>query len=339
MNYLRCIILSVTLMFGILAAHAQDIHFSQFYASPLTLNPALTGYVDGACRAGVLYRSQWGSVAQPFVTISGSYEHVLEWNNNTIGVGGVVFSDQAGAAKLSNNSLYASGAFHKILNPDSRIIAGLQLGYIQRSVNLTDITFPDQWDQNGGVFNPNLPNNENTGNTDLKYYDLNAGVLYVNNLSDELGIFGGLAFFHLLGPKESFLNSDTTKLPLRLNLHGGARMALNEQMSLHPNFVYMLQKRAFELNLGASLQYDLQNDSKFNSINAGAYYRNAANSDAIILMGGIGFDKFIGGISYDLNISSLTAASSGFGGPEISIRYICPIEPENKIKVVACPRY
>jgi len=45
---------------------AQDPHFSQFYAAPLYLNPALAGTSAGNYRVGVNYRDQWrGALDNP----------------------------------------------------------------------------------------------------------------------------------------------------------------------------------------------------------------------------------------------------------------------------------
>src|SRR3954470_10607656 len=53
---------------------AQDIHFSQFYENAILRNPALTGIFSGDYKAGVNYRTQWGSIANPFQTIMASAE-------------------------------------------------------------------------------------------------------------------------------------------------------------------------------------------------------------------------------------------------------------------------
>ena len=50
---------------------AQDTHFSQFYASPLNLNPALTGVNDGTYRIAGIYRNQDRSFTTPYVTYFG----------------------------------------------------------------------------------------------------------------------------------------------------------------------------------------------------------------------------------------------------------------------------
>jgi len=40
---------------------AQDPHFSQYYFTPLEVNPALTGIFEGKYRASMSYRDQWSS--------------------------------------------------------------------------------------------------------------------------------------------------------------------------------------------------------------------------------------------------------------------------------------
>ena len=50
------------------SSQAQDIHFSQYYNSPLTTNPALTGIFRGDIRAYGIYRSQWSAALVPFKT-------------------------------------------------------------------------------------------------------------------------------------------------------------------------------------------------------------------------------------------------------------------------------
>ena len=62
--------LSFLLLTG--ALQAQDPHFSQFFASPLTLNPAFTGKFDGVWRLAANHRDQWPSIPKAYVTTSAS---------------------------------------------------------------------------------------------------------------------------------------------------------------------------------------------------------------------------------------------------------------------------
>ena len=65
LHLLKKLLLTVLIVvsIGIFAdVNAQDPHFSQFYASPLLLNPALTGAFPGNVRASGSYREQWPSI-------------------------------------------------------------------------------------------------------------------------------------------------------------------------------------------------------------------------------------------------------------------------------------
>ena len=57
-----------------LCASAQDPNFSQFFASPLTLNPALTGKFDGVYRVAGNYRNQWPTINNAFRTYTASFD-------------------------------------------------------------------------------------------------------------------------------------------------------------------------------------------------------------------------------------------------------------------------
>ncbi|MCB9179736.1 MAG: type IX secretion system membrane protein PorP/SprF, partial [Flavobacteriales bacterium] len=50
------------------ALHAQDIHFSQFFHTPLANGPGSIGAFDGDYRINGIYRQQWRSVTRPYRT-------------------------------------------------------------------------------------------------------------------------------------------------------------------------------------------------------------------------------------------------------------------------------
>ena len=61
-----------------------DPHFSQYYAYPLWLNPALTGILDGDYRISADYRNQWANYGKPFSTAGVSIDAATDKN---VGVG------------------------------------------------------------------------------------------------------------------------------------------------------------------------------------------------------------------------------------------------------------
>src|SRR4249920_776622 len=99
---------------------AQDPNFSQFFASPLTLNPALTGKFDGNFRVAGNYRNQWPSINNAFVTKTGSADFHLLRNNlpeiDRWGFGVLFMNDQNGNGALRTNQFSLSTAYHKGLN-------------------------------------------------------------------------------------------------------------------------------------------------------------------------------------------------------------------------------
>ncbi|NJN78542.1 MAG: type IX secretion system membrane protein PorP/SprF [Saprospiraceae bacterium] len=100
------------------AVFAQDYHYSQQYATPMLLNPSMTGYSSCNGRISAQYRNQWASVSDAFQTTSAAYEHkTLQENqfiNGFAGVGLALFNDQSGSGYLRQTSVTLSAAYHFI---------------------------------------------------------------------------------------------------------------------------------------------------------------------------------------------------------------------------------
>src|SRR5436190_11564884 len=85
-----------------IGAMAQDLHFSQWFNSPLTTNPANTGFIpDADYRLGANYRNQWSSIMTiPYKTYSIFGDAQLfrdRLENGWLGAGGAILSDVAGS--------------------------------------------------------------------------------------------------------------------------------------------------------------------------------------------------------------------------------------------------
>src|SRR5260370_134310 len=108
-------------------AFAQDLHFSQFFNSPLLTNPANTGFIpEGDFRIGVNYRNQWASItAFPYKTMSAFGDvQVMPNQDNTgwLGLGGQILHDVAGTGSLTSTKIYGSVAYHQMVNSGSLLI-------------------------------------------------------------------------------------------------------------------------------------------------------------------------------------------------------------------------
>lgn len=317
----------------------QDIHFSQFYMSPLNLNPAMTGVINCDQRAVVNYRNQWAGVigANAYNTYSASYDRKLAvGREDYFGVGGTLWSDVAGSTKFGTSQARLSFAFSKKLGGKRKVAhylsVGADGGFTQRRVNTNDLRWPTQ--VTNGNFDPTVGTNEQIPNSDFLYADFSAGLLWFSNLGDRKSFYGGASIHHLNQANVSFLGRQES-LFSRLTVHAGGEYPLNRKVSVKPDFVFMSQGPHKEFNGGASLRFKMGSAGQsFNSQDLGQFFQIGAwfragnsvqgtlHSDAIILVSRFEFDKYGIGFSYDYNVSQLSAAAAGNGSFELSLTYL-----------------
>jgi len=310
-------------------SQAQDIHFTQFDAAPLIVNPAFTGAHNGLWRAAGIYRNQWRSVTIPYVTYGASFDMPLitDLSTDDYLAGGIqLFNDKAGDANLSNFSALASVAYTKFLGRkvDKSISVGIQGGYSQKSIDISKLYFADEFV--GGSFMPGTSAEYPYLNNKVNYFTLNAGVAWSHAPSERFGYTIGLGANNLNQPDESFrkkANSDVG-LAMCYNAQVGAILYTGERFSIRPAVLYQSQATATELIGGSEFHY-IVGSPEFRSIATavflGGWYRTG---DAAMITGGIEFKGFRLGLSYDYNTSALKTASNGNGGFEISLRYVAP---------------
>ena len=300
---------------------AQDGHFSQFYASPMALSPALTGMSAYKLKATAQYREQWRSVTIPYVSMQGGIEGRFNSGyNNAWGAGLYFVNNEAGDAQFSNPQIYLSGAYHFGLDADgsSFISVGGQFGAAQRSIQ-NSLTFNSQY--NGTFFNINIPSGEQIDNQQMTYFDGAAGLAYSYIIDGQTSFYVGSALYHINRPNISF-TSEPDPLSRKFTFYAGGSFPLSEQFSLLLQGVIFNQGPFNEVNFGAMVRYDL----------IPSYYDNAGElaiavgtihriQDAQIFVGRLDYKTFSLGLSYDFNFSNLTTASNSRGGYEVSLVY------------------
>ena len=312
---------------------AQDVHFSQYNASPLLLNPSLAGMNAGDYRAYANFRTQWVTLSKSntYRTFAGGADMAIgkiTKNNSFAGIGLSFFSDQAGDLNLNSNHVDLSFAYHFMLNHRGtmQLSAGIQGGLNVRSINQSRAVFGSQYDPNTGVADPNATG-EYLGKTKVIYADAGIGLLYSAILRSGTNIFCGFSMGHINQPKISFMPSgiDGTagkyeRLAMKYIIHGGAAIPVSSRVSVLPNFMVLVQGTSYEFNVGCHIKATLGNVKlSKTAIYFGAYYRGLY--DAVIATTRIDVKGITCGLSYDFNISKLLPASKTVGAPEISLMY------------------
>lgn len=332
-------ILTLVLALATTSIFAQDIHFSQFFNSPLTLNPALTGKVNGIFRVGVNYRNQWfGPIngRTSFSTPSIFFDApVVLGNGDVVGLGAYVVSDRSSGGLLTRTQFYVTSAYHKVLGADNKhaLSIGLQAGYIQRRLDMQKILFQSQI---GTDFNtdPNaMASGENIDGT-TSNVDINTGVMWASKLSKKFYFYTGVGLFNLIQPFNTFTEG-ADDLMRRVTVNAGFDARLANKFSLLPSFIYQWQAKAMETNVGLSGAFDVSKDFVFY---LGAYYRV---KDAVIPYMGADFKGVRLGLSYDVNASQLGDIDGGANGSfELSLMYIAKAKPLPTVNpAMYCPRF
>jgi len=344
-GFYKLLILSCGLLWGTIG-QSQDIHFTQFYMSPLNLNPAMTGINNCKTRMIVNYRNQWASAigANAYNTFSASYDQKMPvGREDYFGVGGTLWGDVAGESRFGTTQGRLSLSYSKKMagyrKRASYLVIGGDAGLTQRRISQDDLRWPNQITPDGPC--ENCPSGEATFDNDFLYADISAGLLWFSVMDERTNWYLGAALHHLNQPTVSF-NGNAT-LYSRATIHAGAQFPTAPRISVLPFAVFMAQGPHREFNGGASVRFAMgPSRNTGQSWQLGAWYRlgtkveGGLHSDAVILSTRFNYDQFSLGFSYDVTVSDFSAAGSANGAFEFSLVYqICG--PENR--GVYCPRF
>jgi type IX secretion system PorP/SprF family membrane protein len=320
-------------------SHSQDPNFSQFFASPMTLNPALTGKFDGEFRFAANYRNQWPTINNAYNTMTASLDMSILKSRipeiDQFGVGIMGYSDKAGDGVL-NSSYYAlSLAYHKGLDENGyhQIGAGFQGTYMNRRLDITKVVFQDQLTPFGftGITSESFSSNQ----VKLSYFDLNAGVFYNGSTNGYNNFYLGASMYHLNRPKETFQEGNFL-LNTRTTIQAGGKIPVGAYNAVHFAANHSMQANAKNTMVGGAFNYNVsQSDYNPTNVYIGTWYRFG---DALIPYVGLEFGEWQFGVSYDVNTSSLKPASNTKGGVEVSIIYIKKHVDPN-MKKLNCPKF
>lgn len=333
-KYFVSIVVLLVLISG--TGYSQDVHFSQFFSSPLTLNPALTGKFDGDFRLAGNYRNQWPEFNNLYKTFSGSADFQIMGNkipeNDTWGVGIMALRDNAGSNILTDTYLGVSTSYHKALDEDGfqQIGIGFQGTYGAKRLDYTKLYFEDMLTANG--FTGNTQEQFNAGNLDVDYFDLNAGILYSGSTTGENNFYVGASVYHINRPKQGFMNAEWTINP-RTTIHGGGYFPVADNVKIHASAIAQFQNKASEIVFGGAAAATVADDDLYpTTVFLGSYFRI---NDAIIPYVALDFKGMRFGASYDINTSSPRSASRSRGGFEFSIIYTH--KPNDGGRGLPCP--
>ena len=313
---------------------AQDLHFSQFFNTPLNTSPGLTGIFNGDHRYQLNYRRQWQNVPVDYLSadVSADFKFRNKKNSNFIGVGALVNYDKAGDLNLKLTEFNAMVSYSFVLNSKNIITPGISIAFLQRGFDPQDARTGNQWD--GFAYNPTFPA-EFIGEETISYIDFSAGLNYRYQSSYRSHLDIGAGFQNINGPSDKFSPTGTydSKRPLLITTYLMFNQQISKEFDILINGMYAKQDAYNELVGNLQVKFYLSKVLD-KAIYFGIGYRN---NDAWYPMIAMDYGQFYGAFSYDMNISDFDIATDGRGGPEFSLRYIFAKIPDGSYK--PCPIY
>lgn len=346
MKKLFLLLFCISLLSG-LSVQAQDQHFTQFFAAPLTLNPALSGTFNGKYRVALVYRDQ-----NPYQTYAGAVDLRFGLNNigkrykDAFGVGVVFYNDRVPKFGFSNNQINVAGAFHKSLSKknDQFLSIGFQAGLAQRNFGYERFSFEDQFGGDSGYTNPTseiLPANN------FAYGDIATGINYTYSPKRGVSVFAGAAMHHILEPEISFFynedepdlgNSDL--LYRKYSAYVNVNIPVGLGIQIQPRALIYAQGPHLAANAGSNIRFLIDEISGV-ALHTGAWVRPVRDEldnfmlDAVVGMVGIEFSNCLLGLSYDARIDGIGSLRKQRGAFELSLAYLGEYDDE----VVLCPKF
>lgn len=330
-GWLTCLIMAITIR----SIAQTDPHFTQNYTYPMYVNPALAGSSDGDYRVSSIYRSQWGSISNPYRTMGVSFD---TRTNKNISLGASLLNQSAGDGGFNYLTAHATVAYTGVKfgkDNNHRIVLAIQAGVINRRVDASKFKWGEQWNPVTG-YNQSNATTESFARTSSTALDVAAGALYFDATPDKkINAFGGFSIFHINKPKDPIISTQGTELntiPLRYSVHGGVSFNISDRFSVVPHALYMRQGTASEAMLGTYLQLNVNAET---DLMIGAYYRN---KDAVAPFVGFDYKNFIVGLSYDVNTSKLGATTGNVNSFELSLTYVKRNGTQSIFDFIRCSR-
>lgn len=341
MNMMKKLFVLVCLGLFMQSSNAQDNHFSQSFSAPVTLNPALTGLIEGGYRVSMIYRDQWRNILtdrlSSFAGI-GEVRFGQEKKRNTssdlYGIGIIFGGDRVSQFDFNTNQLGLSGAMHKSLDKKNRqyLSAGFKFGIVQKNINYENLTFQDQFN---GVNDFDLPTRELLPPNNFGYFDMGAGIHYSASISEVLRLYVGGSYDHLAAPNISFFSANSNAIdtyeenPIdrKITGHLAIESQVTETFAFSPRVIFLNQGPHTKVQLGTNFKFD-SSGADPRSLNLGIWATgvqddgNAARLESVIAMIGFEVKGLQIGLSYENAIQDFADEYAGQGAFEISISYI-----------------
>jgi type IX secretion system PorP/SprF family membrane protein len=325
-------------IFSLLQLPAQDIHFSQPGSVPFYFNPATTGLMSHQYRLSVNTKIQWSSVSTPYQTYLAGFDAGLRRKGSYLdmfGAGIDIMREKAGDAGFGTSGFGLSLSYIKALNRlnNEFLSFGASFRIHQRSFDSNPLTFDNQF--NGQFFDATLPGGESFTDLNFWYPVVGLGVAYLNRFDAQHELKIGMSLMNFNRPIQSHFADNNIRLRTRWMGSIAYRSPIGRDRELIPSAFVSVQGPFREILAG--FDYRLiksYNRWDYTAFSGGLFYRFG---DAFVVTAHADYLNYRFGVSYDVNVSTLSQASHLRGGFEFSLMMVFDQPERKKNREIPCP--
>ena len=372
------VVILISSLTCVVTASAQDQHFTQFYMSPLTLNPAHAGYFEGTARISGIYRDQGFGVLNagprsslyttPAVNVDAPILLLGETGKHWLGVGLAFYNDTQGSLSYSTTGFYGTAALHlglggsgkgagnnrgrrrgslksafsqsssKQFTPSSTYLS-IGLAYGSRSREFDLTGLGDIFGDEFTMAGTSMDRGMLDG-ASINTSESGIGVMLNSKANNQFDYQIGLSAFKVI-PDEFRIISRAEDEEITLTAHAGFNYLLNAKWSIHPQLMYRVRNNSSNASLQGIAGYRFS-EEKDVTLLAGAGYRFG---DALQFLLGAKVKNLRVGGAFDLSTGSLkqsrddSQSDTFFGAFELAAQYIIKIyKKPESDPVIFCPR-
>ena len=333
-------ILFISIIFVSARITAQDIHFTQYYLTPVYFNPGYSGALKDL-DISMQYKGQWNLIENGFRTFGASISKRIGYkrgDRNFWASGMNAFNDLA-TSNLASLRINIPISYTVSFDNNNTLTNGLYVGFGQNKIKDLNFSWGNQYDGLG--YDSNLPTYEPNYGMSFSFIDFGYGASWnynheSRNVADISGFKNtlGLSVSHLSRPKYYFNADESERLDMKFIVFESAHISMkNSKISFLPSFLLQMQGGHREFLLSGLCRYELTPESRYtgyfegSAISAGISLRA---KDAISFQTMLELGNYVLGLSYDLNISDLNYSTNYRGGMEICLKFVNP-SPFRKI--------
>ncbi len=316
------------LLTGLQTTAQQDAIYSQIYAGPMYLNPALAGNAD-CSQLRLNYRNQYPKIPDTYVNYLLGADTYLPAIHGGLGL--LFHSERAGKNTFVTNNISLIYSYQMMLSDYTALNAGFQVHYRQYSFRGNDLIFPDMIDFHTGAITSGAQTD--VGQKFVSHqWDYSAGLFF--DFFEKYYL--GLSAHHLTeAPSPYYTGDNVNFLKRKYSLHGGAKLPVYVRnfypLYVSPNFLVQLQDELWRINAGLNLSYEF--------LTLGLWYHNTMQqAESLIGIVGVETELFKIGYSYDFILSALSGVAGGAHELSLAYKFLC-LKKKYKKNTINCPEF